>query len=208
MSQQIWKIIALAWRCILLFCSTILAFLSRNCPVKVNESKTLALIVYAKFIFLLLLVMLLVLSNQIRSSQILRLESFIQSLDSLAVCLIYFIPKLRMKDDDIAANMADVQSSVVCTASVNKQSKESILPPCVESVPESAPEKPQDDNSQNEPRQRTSSKVFSNYDIISQQLFSFAAEYPSSDDDGGFQRELENLDDCFEIESTNSSDST
>jgi 7 transmembrane sweet-taste receptor of 3 GCPR len=100
-----WGLCALLWRSVLLVWTTILAFQTRKSPITFNESKTLAIMIYSQFLFLLCCAVVYYLvvngDNNINVSLLTRYQSLLYSFDVAAVCCIYFIPKLMTDDAEI-----------------------------------------------------------------------------------------------------------
>jgi 7 transmembrane sweet-taste receptor of 3 GCPR len=94
-----WALAALATRSLMLLCATVLAFQTRNCPTKINESRTLAFMVYSQFSFLVWSIVLFFLQGTINSTHIARYQSIVNSVDVVIACCIYCVPKMTLTDE-------------------------------------------------------------------------------------------------------------
>ena len=105
--SSLWDLIALCWNGVLILCATVLAFQSRNAQEEFNDSKLLGTMIYSHFIFAVLRVVTLSLSDMqisedengggyppIEPSTLAAASSFLLSLDVIAAVTIYLIPKL------------------------------------------------------------------------------------------------------------------
>ena len=98
-----WQFAAVAWNAILLMCASVLAFQTRNVLQTFNESRTLAFLIYSHFIFVLARISIIFLSGHVKGSILDYSLSLIYSLDQMAACCIYFVPKLlTTTDEDIS----------------------------------------------------------------------------------------------------------
>ncbi|KAL3915483.1 MAG: hypothetical protein SGILL_005633 [Bacillariaceae sp.] len=95
-----WGLAALAWNGILLICASVLAFQARNAVSSFNETRTLAMLVYSHFIFLLARVAMMFLGSQVSGSTIVYSLSLVYALDQITACAIYFLPKFILHDTD------------------------------------------------------------------------------------------------------------
>ncbi len=92
----IWEIVAYSWECILLLATTVLTFQSRDVMKELNESHSLAFMVYSHFLFLLMrvAVYILMLNNVITTAIASKVVAIFLSVDSIAAVSIYVWPKL------------------------------------------------------------------------------------------------------------------
>jgi len=96
----VWGFISLAVQGLLLFVASILAFQMRNLRHELNESQSLATLIYSHFIFWVLrLVLFAWLENSEFGSVVTGIYSLILGLDSIASVCIYFLPKLFFEKD-------------------------------------------------------------------------------------------------------------
>ena len=93
---QFWVILSLAWEGLLLVCSTVLAFQSRNVIQEFNEAQSLATMTYSHFVFMVLRAINYVLekNNTFQPNLVATVNSYLLSLDTLFALLIYVGPKL------------------------------------------------------------------------------------------------------------------
>lgn len=97
--ENYWRIIAVAWQCLLLICATVLAWQTRKLRQDMNESETLALLIYSHFFFVLLRLCSFFLEEAFdRKQAVADFRSLLLSGDIFATLLIYFLPKLLTSD--------------------------------------------------------------------------------------------------------------
>ena len=97
--ENYWRIIAVAWQCLLLICATVLAWQTRNLRQDMNESETLALLIYSHFFFVLLRLCSFFLEDAFdRKQAVADFRSLLLSGDIFATLFIYFLPKLLTSD--------------------------------------------------------------------------------------------------------------
>lgn len=91
-----WRLIAFVWEGMLLILAAFLAFQSRDIMKQLNESVSLAFMVYSHFLFAILRGVLYVFSVQdtMSSSVLAALFSFNYALDTVAAMAIYVVPKI------------------------------------------------------------------------------------------------------------------
>jgi hypothetical protein len=94
-----WHFAAVGARVLLLICASVLAFQTRNAISTFNESRTLAFLIYSHFVFVLLRAGLVVFQNNFSGIMSDYLRTLLISLDQIAACVIYFLPKLISQDD-------------------------------------------------------------------------------------------------------------
>ena len=98
--SEVWGFISLAIQGLLLFVASVLAFQMRNLRHELNESQSLAILIYSHFIFWVLrLVSFSWLENSEFGSVVPGIYSLILGLDSIASVCIYFLPKFFLKED-------------------------------------------------------------------------------------------------------------
>lgn len=95
-----WMIASLAWNCILLVCATVLAFQTRSLRQDFNESRTLGLMIYSHFLFVVMrVIMFFFLPAVVNESNLMRCMSLLFATDTIATILIYFVPTFLTKDE-------------------------------------------------------------------------------------------------------------
>lgn len=94
--SDVWRTLTFAWEAMLLFLAAYLAVQSRNVMKEVNESKTLAIMVYSHFLFVCLrgISSIFYVTETLPASRIATLFSFNYSLDAFCAMAIYIFPKL------------------------------------------------------------------------------------------------------------------
>ncbi|CAB9499317.1 expressed unknown protein [Seminavis robusta] len=117
-SGAFWNFVALAWYCFMMLMATVLAFKSRHIREEFNESKTLFLMVYAHFLFLVLLVASLLFDGALPEAYLVAIRSFIYSTDSIVTLLIYFLPKFTAHNEP--RHMMHRQTSAVFPGNHNQ----------------------------------------------------------------------------------------
>ena len=123
--DMFWYYITIAWHVILLICATVLSFQMRRAPHQVNESMTLAILIYSQAVFVMMRVAAFSLENSSEVMNVARYQSLIYSGDVMATCCIYFFPKFFRKEEEYynAGGRSTVRVSVT-----------SFLPPPVTSA--------------------------------------------------------------------------
>jgi 7 transmembrane sweet-taste receptor of 3 GCPR len=89
-----WQFVAVAWNLVLLLCASVLAFQSRNVIQVFNESRTLAMLIYSHFIFVVARISIIYFGDRVGGSNANYSLSLIYALDQITACGIYFFPKL------------------------------------------------------------------------------------------------------------------
>lgn len=101
--SDIWRTLSLAWQLVLLICGTVLAFQTRNVREEINETHSLAMMIYSHFVFVGLQCLLNFLESSLDPTDVEAIRSIIYSADAIGVLVIYFGPKLLAcfkKDDE------------------------------------------------------------------------------------------------------------
>jgi hypothetical protein len=107
--RSLWMIASLAWRAILLVSATVLAFQNRNARQDFNESRTLGLMIYSQFIFVVLRIIMYFFLPDVINEATLRLWfSILYSTDTITTILIYFVPKFVAADETTQRNTLSV----------------------------------------------------------------------------------------------------
>ena len=102
-----WYFADVAWKVFVLLCAAVVAFQLRYLQEALGESRTLAFLVYSQFVFVILRLSVLFLSDAIGWRKVAQLSSVLFSVDTIATMAIYFIPKLF----EDGANASENQSS-------------------------------------------------------------------------------------------------
>jgi hypothetical protein len=100
-----WRFSAVTWNVILLLMASVLAYQSRNIVQHFNESRTLAFLIYSHFVFVVLRTSTFLLADQVNGSTLDHLRSVLYAVDQMVACVIYFLPKLFMKDNRRATTL-------------------------------------------------------------------------------------------------------
>lgn len=94
-----WSFTALGMQSFLLLCSSMLAFMTRKSRGDINETSTIAFLIYWNFLCVLLRIILVWLGEEVDVATANRVRSLVLSIDSIATTLIYFLPKFLKKED-------------------------------------------------------------------------------------------------------------
>ena len=97
----------------LLFVATAQAIQTRSLRKEVNESQTLAIMIYSHFVFVILRLVTLFLEDTLNGTDTMYVRSLIYSLDAIATINIYFVPKFVASDDTGEQSEFFVESSTV-----------------------------------------------------------------------------------------------
>jgi 7 transmembrane sweet-taste receptor of 3 GCPR len=89
-----WSFAAIGWKVFTLFCASIVAFQLRFLQEAVGESRTLAVLVYSQFMFVLLRFATLLMPEDFGSRTLAQIRSILFSVDTMMTMAIYFAPKL------------------------------------------------------------------------------------------------------------------
>jgi hypothetical protein len=108
-----WLITTVTWHLVLLLVATVQAVLTRNVRQELNDSRTLALMIYSQFIFVCLRVASLFLDKEFLESEGAYARSIIYSMDCIVTVSVYFVPKLISKDIEFETSEHMVESSTV-----------------------------------------------------------------------------------------------
>jgi len=104
-----WHFAAESWTTVLLFCASILAFQSRHVVQHFNDSRTLAFMVYSHFVFVLFRMSTFLLSDgDVKGGTLEMMRSISYTVDQIATCIIYFLPKLtaHLYKDEMPGNLS------------------------------------------------------------------------------------------------------
>ena len=108
--NETWNFLGVSWQAILLLCASILAFQTRKVREDLNETKTLAMMIYSQTILVILRAITYVLEDSLDHADVAAARSIIYSIDALATMAIYFVPKFLYKE--INSNVSNWQSTV------------------------------------------------------------------------------------------------
>lgn len=108
-----WRYSSVCWHGGMLIIATIQAFQTRNVRQEINESQTLAMLIYSHFMFVCLRVVLLLLESTLGGGEIPSVRSIIFSLDCIATVGIYFWPKFFADDEELAQSEHMIESQTV-----------------------------------------------------------------------------------------------
>jgi 7 transmembrane sweet-taste receptor of 3 GCPR len=111
--SNVWLVISVTWHLALLLVATIQAVLTRNVRQELNDSRTLAFMIYSQFIFVLLQLATLFIRDDLLDSERASARSILYSLDCIVTVSLYFVPKLISKDEEIGGSDEMVGSSTV-----------------------------------------------------------------------------------------------
>lgn len=112
--SQAWNYAAVGWYLVLLIAATIQAFQTRTIRQEVNESQTMAIMIYSHFIFVILRLLTLLLEGTINNRDLMLVTSLIVALDAIATVNIYFVPKF------LSPNVSQEESDVFLQSSTVK----------------------------------------------------------------------------------------
>ena len=105
-SGAFWTLMALAWFSTLMVVASVLAFKTRNLREELAESRSLALLVYSHFLFLILVVATFVFHGALPETYLVAMRSLIYSTDSTVTLFIYFLPKFTAARDPVRNMLA------------------------------------------------------------------------------------------------------
>ena len=94
-----WAFSGLGWNTLLLLCASVLAFQTRNIKNDFNESRTLAFLIYSHSVFVVLRICTYFLSEHFEGSTLRQMRGILFAVDQIAVCIIYFLPKVFSRED-------------------------------------------------------------------------------------------------------------
>mmetsp|Transcript_48827 Transcript_48827/g.118176 ORF Transcript_48827/g.118176 Transcript_48827/m.118176 type:complete len:573 (+) Transcript_48827:1916-3634(+) len=114
-NSQAWSYAAAGWHLVLLAAATIQAFQTRSIRKDINESHTLAIMIYSHVVFVILRVVVLLLHDTISRTDLANTLSLIFAFDVIATICIYFFPKFLSPEETKEEKSNDffVESSAV-----------------------------------------------------------------------------------------------
>ena len=98
-----WSIVSVGFQALLLLCASLLAFMTRKMNNDLNETTTIAFLIYWNFVCVLLRTLLVFLQSSIGATAQNISLSVILSIDTFASIMIYFVPKFRQDDEPRAS---------------------------------------------------------------------------------------------------------
>ena len=98
--SQVWRYVGVSWQLLLLSCATALAFQTRKIREELLETRTLGLMTYSHFIFVILQTTTILIENSLSLSVLTRFQSLVFSADVIATITIYFVRKFLSSDTD------------------------------------------------------------------------------------------------------------
>ena len=96
--KEVWNFLGVSWQALLLLCASILAFQSRKVREDLNESKTLAMMIYSQTVLVVLRAITYALEGSLDHADVAAARSIIYSFDAIATLVIYFLPKFVHKE--------------------------------------------------------------------------------------------------------------
>jgi len=109
--SRVWVIISIGVQVVMLLCGSLLSFMTRKTKNDINETSTVAVLIYSNFVFVLLRAILVSLKDNIDVTVWNVSLSLILSVDVLAAIGIYFFPKFLRVDDNNRASFRMPQTS-------------------------------------------------------------------------------------------------
>ena len=89
----VWSYVSISWQLLLLLSASVLAFQTRRMSEDINETRTLAMLIYSQFVFVILRTVTIFLDSSVDQSDITASRSILLSCDVVATIAIYFVPK-------------------------------------------------------------------------------------------------------------------
>jgi hypothetical protein len=91
--KQVWGFLSVGYQALLLLCGSLLAFMTRKTKNDINETSTVAFLIYWNFVCVLLRALLVCIESNIGTNVWNVSLSLILSIDVIAANIIYFVPK-------------------------------------------------------------------------------------------------------------------
>jgi len=122
-NSSAWVIISIGLQVVLLLCGSLLSFMTRKTKNDINETGTVAFLIYSNFVFMLLRAILVLLEHNtdVDVTVLILSLSLILSMDVLASIGIYFFPKFLKVDDN---HRASLRMSTIPTGSLQNQQRQ------------------------------------------------------------------------------------
>jgi hypothetical protein len=111
--SQAWSYAAVGWHLVLLAAATVQAVHTRSLRKEINESQTLAVLIYSHAVFVVLRLLVLLLDGTINRTDLANASSLIFAVDVIATIGIYFFPKFLAPDEKNEESEFFVESSTV-----------------------------------------------------------------------------------------------
>ena len=108
--SPVWAYVAAGWNLLLILCASILAVQTRNVVKTFNESLTLAILAYSHFLFVILRIFFFIFIDNFSGPVMNHLQSLVYSLDQMTGLVIYFFPKLWLKEKSPPPRTASVDA--------------------------------------------------------------------------------------------------
>jgi hypothetical protein len=121
--SEVWNYISASWYSLMLLWATILTFQSSKLRHQILETRTLVLMIYSHFFFVILRVTIFFMEDSLGVSRVPRYLSLIYSSDAIATIIIYFIPKFLAKDESPSSLMNAVRDFVASAVGVRSRSR-------------------------------------------------------------------------------------
>jgi len=97
--KQVWGFLSVGYQALLLLCGSLLAFMTRKTKNDINETSTVAFLIYWNFVCVLLRALLVCIESNIGTNVWNVSLSLILSIDVIAANIIYFVPKFLETDN-------------------------------------------------------------------------------------------------------------
>mmetsp|Transcript_14130 Transcript_14130/g.30795 ORF Transcript_14130/g.30795 Transcript_14130/m.30795 type:complete len:932 (+) Transcript_14130:71-2866(+) len=107
---QVWHYLGVSWQALLLLSATVLAFQSRKMSATINDTRSLAMVIYSQFVFVVLRAITYFVDSSLEPTSLAAARSFLYSADVVAMLTIYFIPKF-FRDDTIKENVSPLTTT-------------------------------------------------------------------------------------------------
>jgi len=104
--NEIWYYLSVSWQLLLLLAASVLAFQTRKIREDLNETRTLAMLIYSHFVFVVLRSITQFMDSSVSKSDLAAARSIIYSADVIATIFIYFVPKFFTTEDGRSAMTA------------------------------------------------------------------------------------------------------
>ncbi|KAL7570988.1 hypothetical protein ACA910_002611 [Epithemia clementina (nom. ined.)] len=96
--NEAWNFLGVSWQALLLLFASIMAFQTRKVREDINETKTLAVMIYSQTVLVILRAITYVLAESLGRADVSAARSLIFSIDALTTLIIYFAPKFIYKE--------------------------------------------------------------------------------------------------------------
>ena len=96
---QLWHLLSLIWQAIILLPTAVIAFLAYRVKEDINDTKAIAMLVYAHSFFLIFRGSLFLVDDGSEPAELMAYSSFLISGDILVAVAIYFLPKFTANEE-------------------------------------------------------------------------------------------------------------